>query len=254
LDRNTIVYTIIVVGILLVGIVTGTILTSTSITGSGEVKFSDVSVTLDQKPYTITVTGSGKAEGKPDTAIITLGVQTEAATAREAVQENAEKLSKVVEALKELGISEEDLKTTHYSLYPIYGEGAYVVKGYRVINEVRVVVKDLDKASAILDTGVKAGANRVAGIQFTLSDDVAKELRDIAYKRALENAKAKAEKIAGELGLKITGIASVNEASYYIPPYPVAYIKEAEEVGTPIFEGEIEVTVTVQVVFTYTQG
>ena len=60
----------------------------------------------------ITVTGTGNASAVPNEASFSFGVQTDGATAREAQAANAERMSRVIEALRGLGIAKGDLQTT----------------------------------------------------------------------------------------------------------------------------------------------
>ena len=67
---------------------------------------------------TITVGGEGSVSAAPDLADVTLGVETRARSARDALTANSEEMAAVMSRLERLGIPPEDMQTTELSLYP----------------------------------------------------------------------------------------------------------------------------------------
>ena len=201
---------------------------------------------------TIFVSGLGSASRQADKATVTLGVQTQHASASEAVRMNAESMTAVIDALKGIGITEDEMKTVSYSVNPVYGRDNWdIVTGYRVVNMIQVEIKDIDKVGSVIDTAASSGANRIYGIAFGLTDDVIAELELEAFEAALTHASNKAETIATHLGVTLTGVLSVSESSYrpYTPyrSYDLAY----EGASTPIIEGSLSISVTVQVAYSF---
>jgi uncharacterized protein YggE len=90
----------------------------------------------------------------------------------------------------------------------------------------------------------------VQGINFTIEEATA--LKDEAREEAMEDAKAKAERLAELAGVKLGKPISISE---YSSAPPVSYgrapmaLDEAEEVVTPIEAGELEVALSVEVVY-----
>lgn len=219
-----------------------------------------VAIDADQVK-TISLSGAGSATAQANQATLTIGVQNEAPYASEAVEENARSMTAVINAiLLALDISEDEIttviKTVTYSVYPNYDYELRRVIGYQVINLVQVEVSDLDLVGDVIDAASEAGANRIDGISFGLSDDLIEELKLKAYRDALDDAETKAEVIAESLGLTLTGVFSVSESVYYpYRPYAAVdgYVMERAEaaVPTPIYEGSLSVSVTVQVVYTF---
>jgi len=207
-------------------------------------------------PKTISLTGSGVATAQADQATVDLGVQITADLASEAIGENADAMSAVIEAIKALGISEDDIVTTSYSVYPQYDwtESGRVFKGYTVTNLVQVTVKDLDIVGDVIDAAAGAGANQINGITFGLSDEMREELKTNAYIAALTDAQSKAELIAETLGLSISGVQSVTENSY-VPVMSYSYAEGADMAKsyapTPVLSGELAVTVNVYIVYLF---
>jgi len=207
----------------------------------------------DSLASTISVTGSGSASAQANKATVVLGVQTEKPYASEAVDENAVLMNEVIAAIKALGFTEEDIQTVSYNVYSDYDWDLKRVVGYRVTNMIKVDITNLDLVGDVIDAAVGAGANRVEGVSFELTDELADQLKMDAYVSALNDARAKADVIAETLGIEITGVHSVSESVYY-PYTPYRSYATAEYAGaapTPIIEGALSVSVTVHIVYTF---
>ncbi len=207
---------------------------------------------------TISLSGSGSASAQADEASISLGVEVTDESAAEAIAENAAAMAAVIAAVKAQGVSEDDIFTTGYSVYPQYDwtEAGRVFRGYTVTNMVRVTVRNLDKVGDVIDASGEAGANRIDGVSFELSDAKREELKMKAYVAAMEDAEAKVEVIAEMLGLTVTGVQSVTESSY-VPARSYVQMDYAEatyagsKAPTPIMEGELTVTVSIHIVYLF---
>ncbi|RLI04293.1 hypothetical protein DRO26_04880 [Candidatus Bathyarchaeota archaeon] len=217
-----------------------------------QTKTQPILQTKNKEEKTLTVYGIGTVKASPDQLKIVLGVVTEAKTAQEAASENAERMDRVVKALKGLGLTESNLKTSTYTITPIYEyevKGAQKIVGYRVTNSLTITTENLDLAGKIIDEAVNAGANRITSVYFGFSDEKLAKLKDEALTKAVKNAASKAETIAKSLNLKIVGVKTVSLTGIQPLPLPPYRILEAGEVKTPIFPGEAELTVTVNVVY-----
>ena len=144
---------------------------------------------------TITVSATGTVEAEPDQARITSGVTTEATSAREALTGNSEAMTKVISELKAKGIDAKDIQTASFNVEPVidYSKDGQPPKtrGYRVSNQVVVLVRDLGQLGAVLDDVITAGANQVQGLSFEVSK--ADTLKDEARKEAVANALRRAK-------------------------------------------------------------
>jgi len=208
----------------------------------------------DQPPeHTISVAGSGKVVVVPDMATIRLGVVVERNTAKAARAAAAEAMTRVVAAIRKLGIEDKDIATSNVSLNPVYdypNNQAPKIRGYQLQNMVTVTVRDLDKLSDVLDDGVAAGATSVDGISFDVVDRPAAESK--AREAAVKDAKAKADTLANGLGVRIQGVANVSESA----STPIWYENMAgaapaadRAAETPVLPGTTDVVITVQVTF-----
>ena len=206
---------------------------------------------------TINVVGVGTAKGKPDRVILTFSVIARGETATKAYQDNAEKINSVIAALKEAGIAEEQMETVGYRLNPIYrhpkGEEP-TIAGYECRSSLKVTLTSLEGVGEIIDRAVKAGANQVSSVSFTLSEEERERLKAEALSLAVKDAKGKAETIARAAGISLVGPKSISLTS---TPTPIIYRKalaEAAPVPTPpqiIPPEELSVTVTVSVVYEF---
>jgi uncharacterized protein YggE len=129
----------------------------------------------------ITVNASGKVETAPDRAALELGVETQASNAKDALRQNAERLSRVIDALRKAGVAKDDLRTSNVSLWPQRESDSMSVTGYQAQNTVSAEL-DIAKAGDAIDAAVAAGANVVSGPSMSVSE------RDELYRKALKNA------------------------------------------------------------------
>ena len=203
----------------------------------------------DSAPRTISVTGHGEVQAEPDMASIQTGVTTEADTARAALDENSKAMQKMLDGLKEMGIAEKDLQTSQFSIYPVYRndkttDNAPKVIGYRVTNQLAVIVRDLTKLGGILDKTVTLGANQMNGIRFSIDDT--KALEDEARKAAVKDALHKAKLLAGAAGVAVGRILTIHESggSTPSPVYMKAMRMEAAS-SVPVATGEQTISANV---------
>ncbi len=208
---------------------------------------------------TISVSSEGTVKVKPDMVYINVGVQTENQSSKVAQQDNAAKMNKVMQVLRDLKIAESDIKTSQYTIYPMeaYSEKdqrSYIT-GYRVINTLEVTIRDISKVGAVIDAVTAKDANTVSNIRFTVADP------DKYYLQALENAtvkaKAKADVLAKQFGIKISLPSQINETSGgYNPPIMYSRMESAKfsadtAAVTDISSGELEIRASVGLVYNY---
>lgn len=205
---------------------------------------------------TLTVSAEGKVERAPDVADLSAGVVTQAKTASEAMRLNANKMTAVIAALKRAGLSDRDIQTSGLNLNPqyMYRENQPpLLTGYQVSNNVAVRVRDLDNMGRTIDALVGQGANQINGPSFRL--DKPEPALDEARVAAMAKARQRAELYAKAAGLRVKRIMQISEGTAVTPPpYPMPMVRaqamaEAKDASTPIAAGEVEATVSVNVVF-----
>lgn len=205
------------------------------------------------KPPSFTLTGEGKAAAKPDLALITAGVVSEAKTAREALDANTAAMTRLIAAVKTAGVEDRDVATSGFSVQPRYvfsqrndgTQEAPRITGYEVRNSVSLRVRDLAKFGALLDAAVTEGSNQIDGIAFDIADK--DRLFDEARKAAFADARRRAEIYAEAAGVKLGRLIDLSEQSGgFPPPRPVAMRQEMKAAAdVPIATGEHEIAVNV---------
>lgn len=198
----------------------------------------------------ITVSATGTVDATPDIARIQTGVITEAETAAQALSGNSQAMAKLIAGLKESAIDAKDIQTSSFRVEPRYTNPrdgqAPEINGYRVVNEVHVVVRDITKLGSILDALVKLGANQMNGLSFDVSK--AETLKDDARKQAIENALRRAKLLASAAGAEVGDVIAISEDVVHGGPRPYAMARAAKADMVPIEGGsetlEARVTVT----------
>lgn len=231
----------------------------------------------------VVVVGVGKLTAKPDIARINLGVETRAAVVADATKQNADQMTRLIDALKAAGVAAKDIRTSNYSIgyernandgppvaplpleplaanrKPLKGSASAATSApviappapagvYRVGNSVQITVRDLARVGAILDTAVSTGANDVHGIGFELEGEqlVEQKLRE----GAVADAKRRAEALAKLGGVELGEILSISESiggggGGPRPMASMAYAKGA----TPVESGELSFEDRIEVVY-----
>jgi uncharacterized protein YggE len=216
-----------------------------------------------EKP-SITVSGVGQISAAPDMATISAGVVTEGPTAADALRANSQAMAAVQAAIKERGVAAKDLQTSNLSIQPKYSQQPQSprqgqenqefiprIVGYTVSNTVTVRLRDLGKVGELLDVVVTTGANQIFGISFGI--DKTDALLDEARKKAVADARRKAELLAGEAGMVLGAPRTITESGGTAPPQPMrfgrgmAMAMAAPEV--PVASGELDLSVAVQVIY-----
>jgi uncharacterized protein YggE len=203
---------------------------------------------------TISLTGSGVSSATANEATVILGVQTEDESAKEAIEDNAVLMVAVISAIKDLGFSDEEIKTVSYNVRPNYDWEIDKVTGYTVTNMIKIEIDNLDLVGDVIDAAGVAGANRVDGVTFELSEDLKEQLKLDAYVAAIQDAEAKANVITETMDLEIIGVQSVTEISYASPRVFAEFDEVAPGISapgapTPIIEGSLSITVQLHIVY-----
>jgi uncharacterized protein YggE len=200
-------------------------------------------------PPSIRVTGEASVSAKPDQAMINVGVVTEATTAQSAASLNASRMEKVVSELRQMLGAGAEIKTTSYSVTPVYRrdkEGnTSTISGFTATNVVQIKVSDFSAVGRVIDLSTQLGANSIPRIQFTLKDEQAVRMQ--ALREAATKAKAEAETIASALGLKIIRVLSVEAGGSHVRPVFAMGMETRAMAApqTPVEPGTIEVSATV---------
>jgi uncharacterized protein YggE len=202
---------------------------------------------------TISVSGVGRVTVTPDRATFTVGVQSMAPTVAAAVQDNNTRVAAIVDALRKLGATDREIRTSQISIYPQQDHQPNRpprITGYQVSNTVIVTRSNPAEVGRFLQAAVDAGANTVSGVSFTVSDPA--RGREGALQAAFADARAKADVLAKAAGRATGRAISITEGTAVTPPpYPRGRVAmmEAKQADMPVEPGAEELTFTVSVVF-----
>jgi uncharacterized protein YggE len=215
------------------------------------------------------VTGVATANTSPDLLVLQFGVETQEKTAKQALDSNSKLMNAIVESIKNIGVTEDEISTSRFNIHPVY-EG-YDVRGiwkekfigYNVVNSITVETTNLDSAANIIDNAVDSGANKVDSIFFTISSEKETQIKNDLIEQAILDAKFKAEKALKPLDYKIIGVMGISisdfdtpapfawESDYAFSPRSMASAKYAP---TPIFDSDQEISKFADVIFLIDQN
>lgn len=191
--------------------------------------------------------------GTPDRAHISIGVRTQAATAKAAAEQNAIQTTAVLNTMKTVLGTKGQIQTSNYSISPHYENtnNSMHQDGFETDNSVEVTLDDLSLLPALLDTASSNGANSMSGIAFLMKDESALKLQ--ALVEASRKAKTAAEAMAQALNLHVVAVANAESGVNSSPIRPLMMMAApmGKAMATPIEAGSLEihanVTVTLEV-------
>lgn len=268
---------ILAIGMLAASIVSGQMLNAKAQESNGS---SATSVDLECQPdaeiceqqieetvkSVVSTSGTATVKVDPDKVTVTIGAETQGKTAEEAASKNAELMEKVIAALKELGIQDDEISTNWYSVYPEYDYRSppcieiypqppecapkNEITGYRASNSLSVTLDADTDVGKVIDAAVAAGANNISGAYFFVSEERQQEIRDNLIAEAIANARSRADKAADAVDMNVSGVKSINLNDVYFPViYKDFAAQEASGSSTPILPGQQQVSMTVQVTY-----
>jgi len=201
------------------------------------------------------LTATGEVSRVPDIAIISAGVVSRSATASAALQDAANRMDKVVAALKRAGVADRDIQTSNVNLNPEYrypeNQSPQLV-GYTATNTLTIRFRDIRSSGRILDALVAEGANQINGPNLTI--DKPEPALDEARANAVAIGRARAEAYARSLGLRVVRVVSVSESGGYAvppapPPMPMMMARGERDSSTAIAPGEQKLQVSLGMTF-----
>jgi uncharacterized protein YggE len=219
----------------------------------------------DGAAATISVSGSAVLKARPDLAVLGFGVEVEGPTAAQALADNSNRLEAVVETVRKAGIEEANISTAQFTIHPVYersqdpatGAFSQTLRGYRVSNLLNVETRRLEEVAALVDAAVAAGANRLDRVAYELSAAAREKLDSQLLEQAVDNARARAKQALQPLDYEIVGGLQVAVADPGRPGPALqraARMELAMDASPPVFAGEQEVRVTVNVTFEISRG
>ena len=206
----------------------------------------------------MSVSGSASVSVMPDKADIFVKIASLEDSAADAQRVNAESTTRVIAALENAGVSEEDIETSSFRLYPKQkwdeDEETYETVGYEVLHVLKVETLNVNEVGDVVDKAVEAGADGVDRVSFSLTKARYKDVTAQALETASLDAQNKSEAISKRLGVRVGKISRISESNLFYETYEY-YPRDAElaaaeqKPATPISPGEVEVRANIELVY-----
>jgi hypothetical protein len=199
-------------------------------------------------PKYLRFNGTGTVSVTPDQATIHFSTTGRAGTLSEATNEASAGMSRVLVAMREMGVKKHDTQTDGVSGYKDDQTGLYQAE-----QDLTVTVTHIDRTGKLLAAGIRAGAQATYGPEFSTADQHAGQAS--AVRAAVQNARAQADAAAAAAGMQVTGVISISETQPFQPFYgdATAFAAKATSpvAAVPVRVGKQRQTATVSVVFSY---
>jgi uncharacterized protein YggE len=203
----------------------------------------------------LTVSGTGLVRVSPDTASINLGVATQDTDVAQAVAASNLAAEAIINAVKNLGVAPEDVRTTYFNVspQPMYDQNGQPTgqTNYWVNNTLVVTLRQVDQLGAVLQAAVDAGANSINGISFDLTDK--SQAEEQARQAAIADAQQRAQRLATAAGTTLGEIVSIYTGGYSYGA--INYVEAASSAGSagggtvPIAPGTFDVRIDVTLAY-----
>lgn len=207
-------------------------------------------------PPLVNVNGVGEVRVQPDQVLLNMGIEIREKTLEQARKQVDSKAAAIIAYLKKQGVDAKDIQTSFVGIHPIYESNSFgktTPDFYVAQKTMTVLVKKLNKFDDLTAGLYAVGVNRIDGISFQVSDVEKHKLE--AQKRAMKNAKSKAQLLTGELGSKVGRVYSIQESGNNGGPRPYQAKVMMQEAamdgaeGPTIAGGEVVITSRVDVSF-----
>ncbi|MFA6177690.1 MAG: SIMPL domain-containing protein [Candidatus Paceibacterota bacterium] len=226
-------------------------------------------------PNTISFSGHGEVTAVPDIANIYFTISQDAKTVKDAQAGVAVIEKKALDLLKEKGVADKDIKTTNASFNPKYEfrnavcpqpaqlnsgtvsspffcpPGKQVLLGYTASESITVKIRNIDSVGDVMQGLGTTGVSDLNGPNFAI--DKEDTLKAEARKKAIDDAKAKAEVLAKDLGVRLGKITSFSESGNFPIMFSSSGFSKdnAEAVPAPAVIPQGENTISSDVTITY---
>jgi uncharacterized protein YggE len=181
-----------------------------------------------QQPH-IVVEGLGEIKKIPDLAIIRFDVVSTATNASTAKQNVDAIVGKAIAAAKHLGVAEAAIKASRINAAAQYdwNNQQRVYKGERVSRQVEMSLQDTDRYNDLIDALLAVGISQMQPPQLTFSDH--RQLQHDALKLALEDARDRAQLMAGQLGEQLGRVFQIAPVNHQAGHRSMAMLAQADQ-------------------------
>lgn len=208
---------------------------------------------------TILVTGEGESSVAPDQVEFIVGIDVTEAKVETSKSKSDEAMRRILAVTKEFKIDAKDVQSDYLRVQPIQDspynprdKAARPVISYNARRDIRILLRDIKKYDGLMAAIFNSGANNLHSLHFKTSS--LSRLESEARTLALKDAKAKAEAMAQQMGLKLGRPRSIAEGLRDPTPVPMmaksmmeGFARSSEE--PTLAPGEVRVRQQVTIVF-----
>jgi uncharacterized protein len=199
------------------------------------------------------VRGEAELQVPADQLQLSIGVITQAETAQAALDRNSAGMQKVEQALRELGIGQQEYRTGHFGIQPQWSiqprpNRRPEIIGFTVTNSFTVTTTRLELAGRLIEAAVQAGANSIGDLLFGLADP--KTHRAEAIRQATSHARAEAQILAAAAMINLGDILFITVDQPAVHPQRLQAVRfEAMAGEPPLAPGEVTIRAEVAISF-----
>jgi uncharacterized protein YggE len=211
----------------------------------------------ESPPRQILVTGDAEIKVVPDQVILSVAVETLDKDLLVAKQQNDDRVKRVLAVMQQFKVDPKHIQTDQITIEPrtrSYNQKEEFL-GFAVHKSVVICLKDMSRFEAVLMALLKAGTNRVDGVQFQTTE--LRKQRDQARLQAIRAAHEKAVALAGELGQKLgrprsiieNSAPNISRGAYQTSNAALAAAGDSGATDSGFAPGQISVNASVTVTF-----
>jgi uncharacterized protein len=162
-------------------------------------------------------TGIAEVRIPPTYAMLTVAVITRAGTAAEAASQTAAKMASTMNALRQVGLTSEEITTQGYTLEQAYDDGGRRRAGFIARNSLEARINRVDQVGAVIDAAISGGATDISSIVYGAAN--MEDARREAIANAVKRARTDAALIASAAGGSLGRLISITSSSGTPPVY-----------------------------------
>ena len=205
-------------------------------------------------PGTVVIIGESEQTGKPDIALLTIGVTRESDTASAALRAANQAVRDIINLVQKRGVQARDIQTSSLSLQPRYGrqqraaaDDRVTITGYIALNQLSLRIRSIDGLGELIDEVVFAGSNEIRGLSFAVDDR--SKLLDEARIRAVQDARRKAVLFAAAADIRLGEIINLQDepSAQQVRPSAGRSFAESASAAVPVETGELSLRMQVRV-------
>ena len=164
-----------------------------------------------EKPeHYFTVIGNGEIYADPDFATLIMKASATGETAEEASALCQEESQSLIKTARSKGVFTKDTTQRGVELEPRFDEDGQTVLGYQATDVVTFIIRKVENTESIVAALMDAGSFELVGTTYSITE--ASEAYKNALSAAIEDAKQKAEVLAGTSGVKLGKVIGMTES------------------------------------------